>query len=101
MARWIPATDVYSDICPYPEICPPDIWLCRTNVSLDICLPGHSAPNQCPSIYIQKSRNYTGCPKKQVTLFVKAIIFKPRIASGWYYAYFEADPLRLKASTHT
>ena len=34
----------------------------------------------------------TGRPKKQVTLFVKAIIFKPRIARGWYYTYFEADP---------
>ena len=34
---------------------------------------------------------YRGCPKKQVTLLVKAIIFKPRIARCWYYTYFEAD----------
>ena len=44
---------------------------------------------------------HTGCPKKHVTLFVKAIIFRPRIARGWYYTHFEADPLRFETSTHT
>ena len=44
---------------------------------------------------------YTGCRKKLVTLFVKAVIFKPRIARGWYYTHFEAYPLRLEMSTYT
>ena len=38
---------------------------------------------------------------KQVTFFVKAIIFKPRKARGWYYTYFDANHLRLKTGTHT
>ena len=42
----------------------------------------------------------TGCPKKHMTLFVKAVIFRPRIARGWYYTNFEADHLRLETSTH-
>ena len=50
---------------------------------------------------LNTSKGLTGCPKKHVTLFVKAVIFRPRIARGWYYTHFEADPLRLETSTHT
>ena len=53
------------------------------------------------AIFTLHSLLNTGCPKKHVTLFVKAIIFKPRIVGGWYYTYFEADPLRLETSTNT
>ena len=51
--------------------------------------------------FVVSKHYFTGCPKKHVTLFVKAIIFRPRIARSWYYTHFEADPLRLEMSTHT
>ena len=53
------------------------------------------------AVVIKKQSKATGCPKKLVTLFVKAIIFKPRIARGWYYTHFDGDPPRLETSTHT
>ena len=45
--------------------------------------------------------NTTGCPKKHVTLFVNAVVFKPRRAEGWHYTHFKAGSMRLDTSTHT
>ena len=44
---------------------------------------------------------HTGCPKKHVTLFVNAVVFKPRRAKGWHYTHFKAGSMRLETSTHT
>ena len=57
----------------------------------------HLGVQQCP---VWKERN-TGCPKKEVTLFVKAIIFKPRITKGWYYTHFEANYIKIESVRFT
>ena len=48
------------------------------------------------SLNVNIANTITGCPKKLATLFVKAIIFRPRIVKGWCYIHFAAHP-----STHT
>ena len=71
----------------------------RSHPQPGLATPGYQEPWQTltwPQIQIEQKNRGTECPKKQVMLFVKAIIFKPRIARGRYYTHFEADPLRLR-----